>query len=122
MSEDNVGVGRDSIDGAILGRFMSSEQPELGSISHSFAVNNESNFVAVHVPFMDSENNFALWDENELSDVLGVPVKTLQRWRAYGGGPRFVKLGRAARYRPAAVLAWLDEREVAQSSDLKKAS
>ncbi|MGO2467324.1 MAG: hypothetical protein ACTH7O_05690 [Microbacterium gubbeenense] len=63
MSEDNVGSGESAVNGAILGRFMSSEQPELASISHSFAVNDENNFVAVHVPFMDSENNLGVRNE-----------------------------------------------------------
>ena len=31
----------------------------------------------------------------------GVPVSTLQWWRTVGRGPRFLKVGRAVRYRRA---------------------
>ena len=30
---------------------------------------------------------------------LGLAVSTLNKWRCYGGGPKFLKLGRAVRYR-----------------------
>lgn len=53
-----------------------------------------------------------LLDEGSAAAVLGVSVRTLQRWRHRGCGPVFVKLGRGrgrlCRYREADVLAFLD--------------
>jgi excisionase family DNA binding protein len=43
----------------------------------------------------------------QLSDYLGVPVKTLYEWRAQRVGPRAVKVGRALRYPESRVVAWL---------------
>jgi predicted DNA-binding transcriptional regulator AlpA len=43
----------------------------------------------------------ALLRENEVSARLGLSVRTLQKWRLEGRGPRFVKLGNAVRYDPA---------------------
>ncbi len=42
----------------------------------------------------------ALFDERVAADLLNVKTKTLQAWRVRGHGPKFVKLGRAVRYRP----------------------
>ena len=36
--------------------------------------------------------------ERDASECLGVSVRTLQKWRLQGSGPRFVKLGHAVRY------------------------
>lgn len=42
-----------------------------------------------------------LLTESEAAERLAVSVRTLQQWRVSGGGPLFVKLGRAVRYRPS---------------------
>jgi excisionase family DNA binding protein len=42
----------------------------------------------------------ALLREAEVSSRLGLSVRTLQKWRIEGRGPRFVKLGNAVRYDP----------------------
>lgn len=52
-----------------------------------------------------------LWTTEETADYLGVPVKTLYRWRYMDTGPRALKVGRHLRYRPSDVEAWLDEDE-----------
>jgi len=36
--------------------------------------------------------------ERDASERLDVSVRTLQKWRLQGSGPRFVKLGRSVRY------------------------
>ncbi len=36
--------------------------------------------------------------EKEAADYLGVSVKTLQAWRFYSKGPKYLKIGRAVRY------------------------
>ncbi len=39
-----------------------------------------------------------LMDEADLAELLEISVRTLQKWRHEGGGPRYVKLGRMVRY------------------------
>lgn len=39
-------------------------------------------------------------NERDASERLGLSVRTLQKWRLQGIGPRFVKLGHAVRYEP----------------------
>ncbi len=34
----------------------------------------------------------------EAADYLGLAVSTLNKWRCYGTGPKYLKLGRAVRY------------------------
>ena len=48
-----------------------------------------------------------LVDENEASSILAVSVRSLQTWRVTGGGPNYVKLGRAVRYRRSDLLTWI---------------
>lgn len=48
-----------------------------------------------------------LLSPKELADVLGVPVKTIYDWNLKGTGPKYVRVGRHVRYRPADVEAWL---------------
>jgi len=35
----------------------------------------------------------------EAAAYLGLAVSTLNKWRCYGSGPKFLKLGRSVRYR-----------------------
>ena len=44
-----------------------------------------------------------LLTQREASQFLQVNVRTLERWRVDGSGPRFVKLGRHVRYERAAL-------------------
>ena len=51
------------------------------------------------------ESSFASSDRRTLTDVevaarLGVSRFTVRSWRLKGFGPRFLKMGRAVRYRP----------------------
>lgn len=51
------------------------------------------------------ESSFAPSDKRTLTDVevaarLGVSRFTVRSWRLKGLGPRFLKMGRAVRYRP----------------------
>ena len=41
-----------------------------------------------------------LLTEQEASRALGLRVRTLQKWRLRGNGPRFLELGGAVRYDP----------------------
>ena len=56
-------------------------------------------------PFEDSERLMTLL---EVSQLLGVPVATLYRWRYHGEGPTGYRIGRHVRYRRAAVEAWIE--------------
>ena len=49
----------------------------------------------------------ALEDERALASRLGVTVAALRRWRRFGQGPAYLKLGAAVRYRTEDVEAWL---------------
>lgn len=53
----------------------------------------------------------------EAADYLGLQRTTLEAWRCRGGGPAFVKLGRAVRYRRADLDAWIDSRVRANTSE-----
>ena len=46
-----------------------------------------------------------------LAESIGQTERTLSEWRINGNGPSFIRLGRAVRYRPEAVDAWLLSRE-----------
>jgi excisionase family DNA binding protein len=47
-----------------------------------------------------------LWDVEDVSAYLRVPVETLYRWRKQRTGPPAARVGRHLRYDPAAVRAW----------------
>lgn len=48
---------------------------------------------------------------------LGVSPRTLEDWRQTGGGPRFLKLGRAVRYRIKELDQFAEERLFANTSE-----
>ncbi|HEY5785022.1 MAG TPA: helix-turn-helix domain-containing protein [Microlunatus sp.] len=45
----------------------------------------------------------------DVSEMLGVPVATLYRWRYLGEGPPGYRIGRHVRYRRSAVEAWIEQ-------------
>jgi excisionase family DNA binding protein len=45
----------------------------------------------------------------DVSEMLGIPVHTLDRWRSKGGGPVGYGVGRHVRTRREAVEAWLEQ-------------
>jgi excisionase family DNA binding protein len=47
-----------------------------------------------------------LWTVEDVSDYLGVPVKTLYQWKWRGEGPPVRKIGRHLRYDSASVKSW----------------
>jgi predicted DNA-binding transcriptional regulator AlpA len=48
-----------------------------------------------------------LLSEQELSALLGVQARTLQKWRCTKVGPDFVRLGKTIFYRHADVEDWI---------------
>lgn len=55
-----------------------------------------------------------LISEADYAALRGVSLRTVQRERALRIGPPFIKLGAKVFYRPAAIEAWLLDREQAQ--------
>ena len=45
----------------------------------------------------------------EVADVLGVSIRTLERWRFEGRPPRFHRVGRAVRYLEADVVEFINK-------------
>lgn len=54
-----------------------------------------------------SPNSDILKSPEQAARQLGLGVSTLARWRLEGVGPRFLKLGRAVRYRQGDIETWL---------------
>lgn len=40
----------------------------------------------------------AMLDQNDVAALLKVSPKTMEYWRCRGGGPRYLKVGKLARY------------------------
>jgi excisionase family DNA binding protein len=51
-----------------------------------------------------------LMTPREVADFLGLPIATLQTWRAKRSGPRGYRVGKHVRYRREDVEAWLEKR------------
>jgi len=49
-----------------------------------------------------------LWSVQDVSEFLGVPIKTLYQWRSKGYGPKGRRIGRYVRYDPDHVRSWFD--------------
>ena len=50
--------------------------------------------------------------------ITGLSLSTLNKLRCSGGGPVFLKLGRAVRYKPVDLKNWLDSRRVMSTSEI----
>lgn len=61
-------------------------------------------------------------DTRGAADFLGVSARTLEGFRVRGGGPRFVKIGGAVRYRLTSLEEYLQHHERASTSDTGQAS
>ena len=61
--------------------------------------------------------NGRLLTENDVADLLNLSVRTLQQWRVSGVGPRFIKIGRAVRYRRPDIDAWVIHNSRTSTSD-----
>jgi predicted DNA-binding transcriptional regulator AlpA len=58
-----------------------------------------------------------LYSQDDIAEHLGCSVRTLERYRVSGDGPRFVKIGRLVRYRAIDLDAWLAERVRGSTSE-----
>ena len=45
--------------------------------------------------------------EKQVADILGLSVKTLQRWRLFDQGPEWRRFGAAVRYPADTLQAWI---------------
>lgn len=54
----------------------------------------------------------------EAANLLGLSVRTLERYRCVGLGPKFLKLSRSVRYREEDLIEWLEQRLKQSTSDL----
>ena len=58
----------------------------------------------------------ALLKEQDVANLLGLSVRTLQSWRARLAGPPFVHVERAVRYRRRDLIAWIEANTVGSFS------
>ncbi len=56
---------------------------------------------------------------SQASKFLNISARTLEKYRltAMGGGPSFVKYGRAVRYPPSELMSWRNERLMNNTSE-----
>ena len=54
----------------------------------------------------------------EAAQYLGLAVSTLNKWRCHGGGPEFLKLGRAVRYRRDDLDRFLEARMFCSTAEI----
>ena len=52
----------------------------------------------------------------EAAEILGVEKTTLEAWRCRGGGPAFLKLGGAVRYRESDLQAFMESKIMKNTS------
>lgn len=57
-----------------------------------------------------------LIDEAKAADFLCQSIRTIQKWRVTGYGPKFYKSGRSVRYRRRELLEWAEARRHASTS------
>jgi predicted DNA-binding transcriptional regulator AlpA len=62
------------------------------------------------------EEALAFLNEHQLADLLCQSVRTIQKWRVTGYGPPYYKIGRSVRYRRSEMIAWVEERRKAHTS------
>ncbi len=55
----------------------------------------------------------------DAANFLGLAVSTLEKMRVYGGGPKFVKLGRSVRYRDSDLDDYLSHNAVYSTQQAK---
>jgi predicted DNA-binding transcriptional regulator AlpA len=64
-----------------------------------------------------SQDPDALLNEHQVAEFCGLSVRTLQSWRLKGEGIRWVRCGRAVRYRRRDIIDWMEKNTVSSTSD-----
>lgn len=62
-------------------------------------------------------SNSPFLTEDDAAEWLNISVRTLQRMRAEGSGPKFTKMGRRVLYNRAHVESWLETRCFTSTSE-----
>ena len=57
----------------------------------------------------------------QAAHYLGLAVSTLNKWRCHGGGPVFIKMGRAVRYRQEDLEIFMIGRKAVSTSYVQEA-
>src|SRR5260370_37940058 len=76
-------------------------------------------FIAVR-GLMDSLPDLGLLSPQEVSQVTGIAVATLDTWRCRRIGPQFIKLGRKIWYRLLDLEAWIKQNRQETHNELTK--
>jgi predicted DNA-binding transcriptional regulator AlpA len=61
-----------------------------------------------------------LLDQRAAAEILGISVRTLERHRISGTGPRFCRLGRLVRYRECDLDDWVSRSLRTSTSEIPK--
>ncbi len=61
--------------------------------------------------------NIELFDQRRVATILHVTGRSLERWRATGFGPPFLKLGKRTLYRASDIEEWLRSRTFRSTSE-----
>jgi len=56
----------------------------------------------------------------EAAELLSLGVRTLEKYRVSGLGPRFIKLNKSVRYRPQDLESWVAARVVKSTSQYQE--
>lgn len=61
---------------------------------------------------MATENNRLepLLNEREVAGLTRMSLASVRRWRLFGQGPKYIKIGAAVRYKPDDISEWLASR------------
>lgn len=59
------------------------------------------------------EDNLRLFNEHDAARVISCSVALMRKWRLFGEGPTYCKIGRLVRYRQADLDAFLEAHLVA---------
>jgi predicted DNA-binding transcriptional regulator AlpA len=49
-------------------------------------------------------------NERDVARITGMSVQTIRRWRLLQGGPKYLKIGSAVRYKLKDISDWLESR------------
>jgi len=59
---------------------------------------------------IDHNTIATLLNEHDVARITNMSIATIRRWRLFGRGPRYIKIGAAVRYKLEDLSAWLESR------------
>jgi len=62
-----------------------------------------------------------LLTQDEAAELLKLSIRTIERLRVAGTGPKFLKAGKSVRYRECDLVAWVEARVVGSTSQKEPA-